>query len=377
MTGRREVDALVVGLGVIGAATAYSLARAGRRVLGIDRFVPPHTRGSSHGPSRAHSLFYSAPYLAMAIKAREGWLELEAERFPGLFHESGMLVYDHPGAEEFRKVVRALARAGVPHDLMSPAEVRKRFTDIRLVPGSLACLMPSAGFLDADRCVSALLEAARRRGAEIVTGVVVERIGLDGERPVAVTADVDFEAESIALCPGAWAQELLADLGWPLRVSLQNTYQFATHDDARYVSGHVPVLGDRIQDVYCFPVYQGAIKVAFSRLGPETSAESVKPAPGEPESSELAGWLRSTFAGLKVRALGGASCMYTLTPDRGFIVAQHPKHLRVVVGAGFSGHGFKFAPVIGELLASLANGLGPGMETFDPARFGSSAVPTG
>jgi sarcosine oxidase len=366
---RTQVDLVVVGLGVMGAATLREAAGRGKRVVGIEQFAPGHTRGSSHGRSRAHSLFYADDYLELALRAREGWLSIQQRAGGTLFYPCGMLVWDSPGASEFEATLAAFAAKGVNHSVLSPAEVTRRFPILALPPGSTACLMPDAGFLDADVCVASLVEQARADGALTHYGQRVTRIDLDGALPRVITESSTYACERLVVTPGPWAGQLLADCGWPFVVTLQNVFNFLPSDPGAYGPDVLPVLGDRITGEYSFPMHVPGIKVAQSAFGPAADPEAVRPEPPAQESMDLGRWLHTVLPGLSARPLGGVACLYTVTPDRGFILSRHPSHAAVVVGAGFSGRGFKFAPAIGRLLADMALRDAPAPAFLSPDRF--------
>jgi len=369
-----EVELLVVGLGVMGAAVAREAARRGHQTIGLEQFSSGHTRGSSHGRSRAHSLFYQAPYLDFAVRARESWLDIQQESDARLVYSCGMLVWDAPTAAEFTTTLAGFGAAGLPHVVLAPAEVARQFPLLALPPDSSACWMPEAGFLDADVCLASLVEQARAAGADLRFQQPVTHIDLDGDRPRVVTTAGDLLCQRLVVTPGPWAGDLLRDCGWPLAVTRQNVFNFSPARPERYLPDALPVLGDRITGEYSFPQHIPGIKVAQSALGPVTDPDQPQPAPSADESALLGSWLHRVLPEVAATPLGGTSCLYTVTPDRGFIVGRHPAHAGIVVGAGFSGHGFKFAPVIGQILAELALLDAPAPAFLSPTRFEQGAT---
>lgn len=366
-----DSEYLILGLGVMGAATLYHLAKSGHRVAGLDRFPGPHLRGSSHGRSRALSLYYGSPYLELALAGRQGWQELEREASRRLFYPSGMIVFDHAASPALQAAATALQAQGVDHDLLAPQEVEVRFPHLHAPQDSVACYMPLAGFIDADLCVQALLDRALQHGARVYEPDRVECIDIGAPKPVACSRSRAYRADTLIVTPGPWAPSLLPDCRFPLQVTRQHTFYFQPRNPSRYGPDDVPVIGDRQADIYSFPAHGPGIKVAFSSIGPATSPDEKQPDPGDDESRALQTWLGQTMPGVGARPLGGSGCFYTMTPDKDFIIGFHPRHQRVVVGAGFSGHGFKFAPVVGRLLADLAT-RGTSdipLDTFSPLRF--------
>jgi sarcosine oxidase len=362
---------LVLGLGVMGAATLYHLAKSGHRVAGLDRFPSPHVRGSSHGRSRALSLFYGSPYLELAMAGRQGWQDLEQESGRRLFYPSGMIVFDRAASPDLRAATTALQAQGVEHHLLAPADVGARFPQLRAPQDTVACYMPLAGFIDADLCVQALLDCAIRHGARVYEPDRVESIDLGEHKPVARSSSRSYRSDTLVVTPGPWAPSLLSDCRFPLQITCQNTFYFQPESPSRYGPDDVPVVGDRLADIYCFPVHGPGIKVASSSIGPATSADEKQHNPGDDELRTLQTWLEQVMPGVGAQPLGGSSCFYSMTPDKDFIIGFHPHHERVVVGAGFSGHGFKFAPAVGRILADLAT-RGTSdvpLDTFSPLRF--------
>jgi len=366
-----ENEYLVLGLGVMGAATLYHLAKSGHRVAGLDRFPSPHLQGSSHGRSRALSLYYGSPYLEMAMAGRQGWQDLEQESGRRLFYPSGMIIFDRSTSPDLHVAAMALQEQEIEHHLLTPQEVEARFPRLHAPQNSVACYMPLAGFIDADLCVQTLLGCAIQCGARVYEPGQVESIDLGEHRPLVCSRSRAYRTDALIVTPGPWAQSLLPDCRFPLQVTRQNTFYFQPERDSRYRPDDVPVVGDRLADIYCFPAHGRGIKVASSSIGPATSPDEDQPDPGDGESRMLQTWLGQIMPGVRARPLGGSSCFYTMTPDKDFIIGFHPRHKRVVVGAGFSGHGFKFAPVVGRILADLAmrGASDVPLDTFSPLRF--------
>ncbi|MBV9356580.1 MAG: FAD-dependent oxidoreductase [Chloroflexi bacterium] len=362
-----HVELLVVGLGVMGAATLQAAAPHARSIVGFEQFSAGHTRGSSHGASRALNLFYPDEYLGLALRARERWLVIQERSADRLFYPCGMLVWDLPNDPDFRATLAAFERTGFPHAVLSPVEVTRQFPILETPAESAACWMPTAGFLDADRCVDNLLQQARADGATVHFNQKVIEIDLDRDTPRVISPTEVYDCERLVITAGPWAPELLRACGWPMVVTRQNVFNFRPGAPERYTTDVLPVLGDRITHEYCFPLHAGSIKVADSALGPPTDPNQVPSHLPEEESDALSAWLHRVLPGLSAQALGGISCLYTVTPDLGFILGRHPAHAAVVIGAGFSGRGFKFAPEVGRLLAEMA------LMDYDPPAFMSPA----
>lgn len=372
-------DVIVIGLGGMGSAAAYRLAQRGRRVLGIDRFAPVHNLGSSHGGSRItrQAYFEDPAYVPLLLRAHELWAGIERDSGRKIFTRCGGIML---GGPESRTVSGSLASArewDLPHELLDAAEIRRRFPTMRPEDHEIALYEENAGFVVPESSVAAHLQLAARAGAELhhEEKVLSWRETSTGVR--VGTSQNFYTADRLVVCPGAWAPGLLAELGIGFTVERQVQYWFAPSGGAEpFRAERHPIYvweDGNGRQFYGFPSHDdaGSVKVAFFRGGractPDTIDRTVRPE----EVGEIA-----EFVGRKMPALPGtfrrgATCMYTNTPDEHFVIARHPAHERVVVACGFSGHGFKFVPVVGEILADLVvdGTTRHPIALFDPARF--------
>ncbi len=379
-------DVIVIGLGGMGSAAAYRLARRGQRVLGLDRHAPVHNQGSSHGGSRItrQAYFEDPAYVPLLLRAYELWPEIEAGSGRTILHTTGGVMIGRPDS---RTVAGSLASArqwGLAHELLDAAEIRRRFPTMRPAADDIALYEAKAGLLVPEASVAAHLLLATRAGAELHHEEPVTHWETDGRAGVRVcTADAVYTAARLVICPGAWASELLADLGVPFTVERQVQYWFAPR------GGVTPFLPDRHpiyiweaedgRQFYGFPAHndpEDGVKVAFFRGGATCTPQTIDRVVGPGEIEAMA-----EFAGRRVPDLPGAylraaTCLYTNTPDEHFVIARHPEHEQVVVACGFSGHGFKFVPVVGEILADLVidGTTRHPIELFHPRRFVTSAA---
>jgi sarcosine oxidase len=380
-------DVIVIGLGGMGSAAAYRLAERGQHVLGIDRYPPVHNQGSSHGGSRItrQAYFEDPAYVPLLLRAEELWREAETRTGMPIVHYTGGLMIGRP---ESRTVAGSLASArqrGLDYELLDAGEVHARFPVFTPVEDEIALYERKAGFVVPEASVAAHLRLAAEAGAELHHEELVTRWEPAHAGGVRVhTADGVYTADRLVLCPGAWAPELLADLGVRFEIERQVQYWFAPRGSVEpFRQARHPIYVWDPPDgrqFYGFPATDddpaGGSKVAFFRGGrictPETIDRTVHQAETDLMTSYTAGRVPD-FAGTFLRAV---TCMYTNTPDEHFVIARHPAHERVVVACGFSGHGFKFVPVVGEIVADLVTqgetrhpiGL------FDPARFVTSSV---
>ena len=356
-------DVIVIGLGGMGSAAAAQLAARGQRVLGLERFGPAHDRGSSHGGSRIirQSYFEDPAYVPLLLRSYELWHALEADSGADLMTLTGGLYFGRPELSTVAGSLRSSRQWDLPHELLDAAEIRRRFPAMTPADDEVGLYEADAGFVRPEETVAAHLALAQQRGAELHFDepVLDWTTTADGVR--VTTAAGTYTAGRLVICPGAWAPGLLADLGVPLTVERQVLYWFQpTGGVEPFTPDRQPIWiheGDGGEQLYGFPAINGpdgGVKAAFFRRGvvctPETIDREVRPE----EAAYAAERIGRLLPALPGRLLSAATCMYTLTPDHNFVIARHPAHEQVTVACGFSGHGFKFVPVVGEILADLA-----------------------
>ncbi len=372
-------DVIVAGLGGMGSAAAYHLARRGVRVLGIERFGPAHDQGSSHGDSRIiRQAYYEDPaYVPLLRRAFELWSELEPEVPGGNMRLTGGLLIGRPDSRIISGSTRSVRRWGLAHEILTPADVSERFPTFALAEDEVGLFEPNAGFVRPERTVAAHLDLARRAGATLRFGEVVHGWSADpgGDGVVVTTDSGTVAAGRLILAPGAWAPRLLPQ--FPLVVERQVMYWFEPIGGAEpYGPDRHPVyigVDQTGREFYGFPAADAAAttaKVAFFRQRDECDPDAIDREVSAGESTEMAGFIRRWLPTLPGRLERAATCLYTTTPDSHFVVGLHPEHPSVAVACGFSGHGFKFVPVIGEILADLAtdNATRHDIALFDPNR---------
>jgi sarcosine oxidase len=371
---RTSYDVVVAGLGGFGSATAYHLASRGLRVLGLDPHPAGHDQGASHGESRIvrQAYFEGSAYVPLLRRTYELWERLALDADEPLVRRTGGLFLGRPGSRVFDGSLASAHDWDVAHEVLDAAEVARRFPAFRPPEGTAALFEPEAGVVGPERGVLAHLRLAAGHGADLrhaegVTSWSADG-GTDGAGVTVRTARDTYTAGSLVLAPGRWAPELLADLALPLRVERRVMHWFRPAAGAEaFGPDRFPVwIWDRDDGTapYGVPCLDGVgVKAAvhYSRV---RSAETWT-------GAELAALLADLLPGLGHEHLRAVDCSYTLTPDEHFVVGRHPEHEQVVIGCGFSGHGFKFTPVLGEVLADLATGRATSydLSMFDPRRF--------
>lgn len=369
-------DVIVVGLGGMGSAAAARLAARGRRVLGLDSYGPVHDQGSSHGGSRItrQAYFEDPAYVPLLLRAGELWDELRAESGRAIVDWTGGVMIGPPDSATVAGSLASARAWGLQHELLDAAAVRRRFPALRPRDDELALVERRAGVVNPEEAVGAHLALAARAGAELRHGETVVSWAAT-PRGVAVRTDAGaYAADRLVLAPGAWAPELL-DLG--LRLRVERYVQFWFEPRGRDFEGH-PVFvweADHGRQFYGFGAGpDGTVKIAFFRGGEVCDPHTIDRAVHRDEVAEIARFVAPHVPDLPARFVRAKTCMYTCTPDHHFVVAPHPGHENVVLACGFSGHGFKFVPVIGEIVADLVvdGATRHPIDLFDPARLVTS-----
>jgi sarcosine oxidase len=357
VSGGHDTEVVVIGGGAMGSSTAWHLASRGVRVTLLERFSPGHTFGASHGPSRNFNIAYADPvHRSMLVESLRLWRELEAETQRPLLNQVGMV--SHGDAAGSDGVHEALTEIGIPSEFLPASEAARRWPGLRF--DSRVLHMPTAGRLDADASVAALQAAATARGAEIRHDVRVHGIEVAGENRVIVTTeDGTVTARHAVVTAGAWTSALLGSLIDlpPLVVTQEQPAHFAVLDTSFDWPGfsHRP----RTQDSWWYSGVYGmytpghGVKAGWHGVGPVVDPDGRDFLAEPVQLAALRRYAREWLPGVDADAAVEISCTYTTSPDSTFILDSAGP---ITVGAGFSGHGFKFTPAVGRVLADLAGG---------------------
>lgn len=353
-------DAIVVGVGGMGSAAVYHLARRGRRVLGLERYDVPNDMGSSHGVTRIIRLAYCEhpSYVPLLHHAFELWRELQREAGEQLLHVTGSIDAGPPNSTLFEGSRLSCLEHGLRHEILTSAELSHRFPGYRLPSDTLAVLQPDGGFLLPERCIVAHVEAAQRLGAEVHgrEQVVEWRPTADG---VWVRTDrAIYEAGRLVVSAGAWAGSLVDRLAALAAPERQVLAWLQPRRPALFAPGRFPVFYLEVEEgrYYGFPIF-GIPGFKVGRY--HHREERVDPDRMDRESHRedevlLRAFAERYFPDGAGPTLSLKTCLFTNSPDEHFIVDVHPEYPQVSIAAGFSGHGFKFCSIIGEILADLA-----------------------
>jgi len=365
----KPYDVIVLGLGATGSAALYQLAKRGARVLGIDQFAPPHNRGSSHGNTRITRLAIGegAHYTPLVARAHEIWREIERDTGRSLMTLNGGLIISSSATSAkthvqgfFQNMVDASRKFGIEHEILNASDIRRRFPQFRVQDDEIGYFEKSAGFLRPEACVAAQLELAQRHGAEIRTN---EKLLSFSDRGHGVEIRTDrgtYSADKLIVAAGAWLPQLLGSSMF--KVYRQVQFWFDVQDAAAFAPERFPIFiwepRHAAQGIYGFPSIDGAgFKIATEQYEAETMPDDVECEISPHEIAAMfAEHVAPNFGGISPNCLRAVPCLYTVTPDAGFVIDTWPGSERVILASPCSGHGFKHSPAIGEILADMALG---------------------
>ena len=374
-------DVIVLGLGAMGSAAAMQLAARGRKVLGIDQFRPPHDQGSSHGGTRMIRQAYGegADYIPLVLRAYELWEQLERDAETKLLFVTGGLILG-PADGMVRRAAVAADRHGIPYEVLSGREAQARFPAVVPLADDVALLEKRAGYLLPEACVRAQLRIAAARGAELRFDERVVSWSVDAGGVQVRTEQSTYAAERLVIAAGPWAQQALGKIV-PLRVTRQVMAWIRPRGGINaFLPGRLPVFLSECDDgrpAYGFPAVNGAaggVKAAVHGSDEVCTPETVDRSIRESDRAEILRKVSLRMPALAGEMMKAQTCLYTMTPDEHFVIGVHPEHPAVSIACGFSGHGFKFAAVVGEILADLAieGATRHPIGMFSPLRFARS-----
>ncbi|NXW64820.1 SOX oxidase, partial [Eurystomus gularis] len=360
-------DAIVIGAGIQGSFAAYHLAQRHKDTLLLEQFILPHSRGSSHGQSRIiRSAYVQAFYARMMPDSFRLWQQLEAEAGTSLYRQTGLVLLGPVGNPELEGCRRSLGT----NKVLDATTLAQRFPGLQLHPGEVAVWDSSGGVLFADRALRAVQDVFRRHGGTLRDGEKVLRIEPGAMVTITTTAGV-YRAPRLVITAGPWTGALVAPLGLhlplqPLRIDV--CYWREKKPESPSMGRASPCfitlgLSQAPYSIYGLPAfeYPGLVKVCYHHGSPTDPEERDQASLGAPRPSVaiLSSFISSYLPGLEPQPAVVETCLYTNTPDEDFILDQHPKFSNIIIGAGFSGHGFKLAPVVGKLLCELSLGEEP------------------
>ena len=355
----------VIGLGAAGSATSAHLAERGVRVIGLDRFTPPHDQGSSHGRSRIiREAYFEHPlYVPLVRRAYALWDALEARSRRTLFRRTGGLMMGPPDGAVVAGALASARAHDLPFELLDATQVAQRVPAFRLPAHHVAVFEPRAGILDPESAIGAQLQIARTAGAEVHLGRRAHawRVRAGGGVDVD-TADGTIRADRLVLAAGAWTGPLLGDLSLPLVVERNVVHWFDAVRPADVTPGRMPIFIHEStpgKAWYGFPDQGEGLKLALHHQGVPTTADGVSRDVAADDVRAVRALADLFMPGMAGAHRSASVCLYTNTPDDHFLIDHHPACPDVVIASPCSGHGFKFAPAIGEVVADLVMDRSP------------------
>ncbi len=372
-------DVIVLGIGGMGSATVYELAKRGRKVLGLEQFNIGHEFGSSHGIHRIIRLAYAEDprYVPLLRRAYELWREIEHRTNERLLFITGGVDGGPEGGSIVQGSLRSCQEHALPHEILDPAELRRRFPAFHFSKGMVAVYQPDAGFVLSERAIIAYVMAAQDMGAEIHACERVRSWEVARRRVLVRTDRGVHQARSLVITAGAWAAKVLPLLRKPrLAVPERQVVIWTQPRRPEYFRlGAFPIFnmdaveGPRTHHYYGLPIfgYPGFKFGKYHHFEEEVDPDRMDRESHRRDENLLRRAIRKYFPDADGPTMALRTCLFTNTPDEHFVIDLHPEFPNVSIAAGFSGHGFKFASVVGEILADLA--LDRGSARFDLGLF--------
>ena len=369
---QKKFDTIVLGLGAMGSAALYQLAKRGNKVLGIDQFTPPHIFGSSHGDTRItrQAIGEGEQYTPLSQRSYKIWRELERktgkkllEITGGLIISSGAKTAINHVPEFFENTIKAAKKYKIKHEVLDASQIRKRFPQFNVQDNEVGYYEPNAGFLRPEECVNAQISMAKKYGATTLTNEKVtsfsEKVGV-----IKVKTNLnEYEAKKLIVSAGPWLPTLIDPKYAKLfRIIRQVLFWFDVKTSIeRFESKNFPIfiweLQGEKQGIYGFPAIdgqKGGVKIASEQYETTTTADTVKREVSKKEIEIMyKNFVAPYFPDLSDKCIKSVSCLYTCTPDSHFVIDKHPKYQSVIIASPCSGHGFKHSAAIGEVLAQL------------------------
>ena len=362
-------DVIVVGLGAMGSATLHQLAHRGFKVLGIEQFTPGHGNGSSHGKSRIirEAYFEDPRYVPLVQRAYECWHALEEESGVTVFRQTGGLMLGAPESDVVSGALLSARQHGLTHEVITPDEVRRRYPAFRPRASDVGVVEPRAGMLAPEVAISAFVDVAKRAGAHVRSDEAMLSWRAVGAGVEVTTTRAAYSADKLVLTVGAWSGKVLAELGVPFTPQRNVLYWFEPAANPGFFTPEkFPIF---LQDLdggltsYGFPDTGDGVKVALHHYGANVDPDTLHRTVSHEEIAFMRALLARYMPDVNGPLRAATACMYTNVPDHHFVIDWHPAHRNVVVASPCSGHGFKFASALGEVLASMVVGATVSFDT--------------
>lgn len=365
-----KYNTIVIGLGAMGSASLYQLAKNGQNVLGIEQFSTPHTYGSSHGETRItrQAIAEGEEYVPLVLRANELWREIERDTGQVLYQQTGILIMASNAIDKPNKFVddtiKAANKYSISHTELTANEIGTRFPQFKLQGSEKGYFERGAGFLRPEACLEAQLELAKRYGAELHSGEKFIAYEQNDDGITVITDKAKYLTDKLVLTVGPWVNDVLPDnYKNAIKVYRQVLYWFEVEDIKQYEMGIFPVFNWEFNTahedfIYGFPSLDGkSIKVATEQYMETTNPDTVNRLVSEEEiESMYKQYIAPHLAGLSGRCIKAEACLYSVAPDWRFLIDYHPNNKNIVIASPCSGHGFKHSSAIGEVISDMIIG---------------------
>ncbi|XP_070206213.1 peroxisomal sarcosine oxidase-like [Littorina saxatilis] len=375
-----DFDVIVVGAGIEGSACAYTLAKNGQKVLLLEQFPLPHSRGSSHGQSRITRYAYTQDYYThMMLDSYPLWDTLAQETGVQLFKQCGLLNLGYENGEFLDSVSFAMGRHGMPFQSLSSEEVKRRYPMLNYPPSYAAIFDPNAGSLRADKALAAFHTMFKKYGGVLHDGEPVKVITPGQPLVTVTTTKGHYRGKKVVVATGPWSGKFLEHLGMtlPLQPFCSTAFYWRERKEGTHAPDNFPCVydngeGDWRSQVYGLPSdeYPGFVKMAL-HLGPKVDPDARDDADNKWVRDTMTRYVRDHLPGLEPSVAIAEACIFTTTPDYNPVIDCHPKHSNIIIAVGFSGHGFKLAPAVGKAVTEMVlnKPLSYNMAHFAVSRF--------
>jgi sarcosine oxidase len=358
MPGIERFDVAIIGGGTMGSAAAWALTKKGLRPVVLEQFSVVHDRGSHSGDTRIfrHAYAESPDYVPLVLRADELWQELMAATGELVLNRCGGLELSAPGYDHATSAREAADIHNLSYEWLTPADARSRWPQIAIPDDWDVLYSDASGFLNVEPAIRGMMTLAEHAGAVVKTGSLVTAWGNAGGHIWIDTAAGRIEAEAAIITAGAWAGRALKDLGLPLHVRRKTLWWQRLQHPEQFTPDTLPVFitDSDFGGIYGFPCVDGAsLKIANHLEGDRVDPDMVDRTTHPGENADVLALAAQLFPDVTSEVVKSAVCLYMMTPDTDFVLDRYPGLPNVSIGAGFSGHGFKFAPAVGEVLANL------------------------
>jgi N-methyl-L-tryptophan oxidase len=368
-----DYEVIIVGAGSMGMAAGYYLAKQGKRVLLLDAHDPPHSEGSHHGETRIirHAYGEGESYVAMALRAQQLWNELQELSEEELFINTGVINIALPNSKFVQNVISSAKKHSLNVNRLTAEEINRKWPGFNVPKGYIGCHELNSGVLMSENCIKAFKTEALKHGAVLKAYTPVTSISIFEDYVQVGTERERFTADSLIVTPGAASRKILPMIGLELPLQeIRNTFSWFETDESLYGADDFPAFTFDLPDemYYGFPSIKGTgVKIGRHDAGrPRDMLQPIESfGTYEQDEQDVAHFAARHLPGVGKHSLG-KPCTYTNTPDEDFIIDKHPHHGHVVLACGFSGHGFKFSSVVGEILAELVTGNRESKQDLSP-----------